>query len=125
MQRRRLTPLHCLAGPTLVDGIASLQVSALMLRLSGDAISARNANMEDIMRKEKITIEVSPEIATRLRGASAQEREALDALLDGWAKGQDFDQDTMELSSVMDEIGGQARARGLTPKIFAEILGES
>ena len=77
------------------------------------------------MQKEKITIEVSPEVATRIRGASAREREALDALLDGWMKGQEFDQDTAALSSVMDEIGSQARARGLTPEILAEILGEA
>lgn len=76
------------------------------------------------MQKEKVTIEVSPEVATRIRDASPQERESLEVLLNGWMRGQDFDRDTAELRTLMDEIGGQATARGLSPEVLADILGE-
>lgn len=71
---------------------------------------------------QKITIEVSPEIAEAYRLASPQERKKIQTIVSLLL--QQADNDIAFLRELMDEINDRARFRGLTPEILASILNE-
>lgn len=72
---------------------------------------------------QKITIEVSPEVAEVYQSASPQERKKIQAIVSILLQKQ-VDNNVAFLRELMDEISDRARARGLTPEILESILNE-
>lgn len=72
---------------------------------------------------QKITIEVSPEVAEAYQSASPQERKKIQTIVSILLQKQ-VDNDVAFLRGLMDEISDRARARGLTPEILESILNE-
>lgn len=71
---------------------------------------------------QKITIEVSPEIAEAYRSASPQEHQKIQAIISILL--QKSGDDVAFLRELMDEISDRAKAKGLTPEILESILNE-
>ncbi len=78
------------------------------------------------MEQETISIPVDPETAKRFRELSPEELEAVafDVAVDvrRHRKGRRLSNE--EFFALMDEIGKEAQARGLTPELLQEILDE-
>lgn len=72
---------------------------------------------------QKITIEVSPEVAEAYQSASPQERKKIQTIVSILLQKQ-VDNDVAFLTELMDEISDRARDRGLTPEILKSILNE-
>jgi hypothetical protein len=70
-----------------------------------------------------ITIEVDPEAAKAYEVASAEQKRKLQLLL-GLRLRELTSQPPRALSDVMDQIGAEAQARGLTPEILKSLLNE-
>lgn len=70
---------------------------------------------------KKITIQVKPEIAQAYQSFNPEQKAQIQTLLELLLQ-QELD--NRSLAEVMDEIGYQAQARGLTPEILAEILAD-
>jgi len=72
---------------------------------------------------EKITIQVTPQIAKAYQSATEKEKQHLSAIASLF-----FDEDVKEdidfFGKIMDEISDSAISRGLTPEILAEILND-
>lgn len=74
------------------------------------------------MKTDAITIRVDPETAQAYRSASPDERDKIDTLLT--LKLREAVHSQVSLQHLMDEIGRDAQARGLTPTILESILNE-
>jgi len=70
---------------------------------------------------ETITIQVKPEIAQAYQRFNPEKKAKIETLLELLLQ-QELD--NRSLAEVMDELGYQAQARGLTPEILAEILAD-
>ena len=75
------------------------------------------------MATNAITIQVDPETAEAYRSASPDEREKIDTLLA--LKLREAVRSQVSLQHLMDEIGREAQARGLTPATLNSILNEA
>lgn len=75
------------------------------------------------MKSNAITIQVDPETAEAYRSASPDERDKIDTLLA--LKLREAVRSQVSLQHLMDEIGREAQARGLTPTILDSILNEA
>ena len=75
------------------------------------------------MKTETITVQVSPQAATVYRAASAEDRRKLDLLVSLQLVGLSSSGDSLE--KVMDDMGREAAAAGLTPEILDSILNDS
>jgi len=73
------------------------------------------------MAMEPITIEVDSEAARVFNTAPAEEQKKMEALVSLWLK-EIAASDTRPLKVVMDEIGREARQKGMTPEILESIL---
>ncbi|PZO42116.1 MAG: hypothetical protein DCF19_07665 [Pseudanabaena frigida] len=71
----------------------------------------------------KITIEVSREVAEAYQSASLQERQKIQAIV-SLLLHKPVDRDIDLLRELMDEISNRAKERGLTPEILESILNE-
>jgi hypothetical protein len=74
------------------------------------------------MTTETISIQVSPEMARTYRNADGDSRRKIDFLIDLWLRDRLDSKES--LRDLMNEIGRNARARGLTPEILEAILNE-
>ena len=73
------------------------------------------------MTSNTITIEVDPETDRVFKDATDEERCKMELLLR--LRLQDFiAQPHRSLEQIMDEIGEEARARGMTPKVLESLL---
>lgn len=72
---------------------------------------------------QKITLEVTPEVAEAYQLASPQERKKIQTIVSILLQ-KHVDNDVAFLKELMDEISDRARARGLTPEILESILNE-
>jgi ubiquinone biosynthesis protein COQ9 len=68
-----------------------------------------------------ITIQVKPKTAQAYQRVNPEKKARIETLLELLLQ-QELD--NCSLAEVMDEIGYQAQARGLTPEILAEILAD-
>jgi ubiquinone biosynthesis protein COQ9 len=68
-----------------------------------------------------ITIQVKPKTAQAYQRVNPEKKARIETLLELLLQ-QEID--NRSLAEVMDEIGYQAQARGLTPEILAEILAD-
>ena len=75
------------------------------------------------MKTETITVHVSPQAATAYRTASADERRKLELLVSLQLSSATRSGDSLE--KVMDDMGREAAAAGLTPEILDSILNDS
>jgi hypothetical protein len=75
------------------------------------------------MATEIITLEVDPETADACKSVSANDWKKLEALFAVWLR-EYARADAPSLKATMDEIGGRARERGLTPEGLKAILEE-
>jgi hypothetical protein len=75
------------------------------------------------MATETITLEIDSEAAQAYKTVPAIEREKLQILLGIWLKTYARSNDA-SLKETMDEIGRNARLRGLTPEALESILEE-
>ncbi len=73
------------------------------------------------MSTATISIEVSPEVARAFSAATAEERRKLQLLL-GLRLRELTEGSVRPLKEIMDDIGKQAEARGLTPEILESLL---
>jgi hypothetical protein len=71
----------------------------------------------------KITIEVSREVAEAYQSASLQERQKIQTIV-SLLLHSPVDRDVDLLRELMDEISDRAKERGLTPEILESILNE-
>jgi hypothetical protein len=71
----------------------------------------------------KITIEVSPEVAEAYQTASSQQRQNIQNIV-SLLLHKPVDRDIDLLRELMDEVSDRARERGLTPEILESILNE-
>jgi hypothetical protein len=71
----------------------------------------------------KITIEVSREVAEAYQSASLQERQKIQTIV-SLLLHRPVDRDVDLLRELMDEISDRAKERGLTPEILESILNE-
>ncbi|MEY3304939.1 MAG: hypothetical protein ACK5C4_04200 [Pseudanabaena sp.] len=71
----------------------------------------------------KITIEVSREVAEAYQSASLQERQKIQTIV-SLLLHKPVDRDVDLLRELMDEISDRAKERGLTPEILESILNE-
>lgn len=71
----------------------------------------------------KITIEVSREVAEAYQSASLHERQKIQTIV-SLLLHQPVDRDVDLLRELMDEISDRAKERGLTPEILESILNE-
>ena len=71
----------------------------------------------------KITIEVSREVAEAYQSASLQERQKIQTVV-SLLLHKPVDRDIDLLRELMDEISDRAKERGLTPEILESILNE-
>lgn len=71
---------------------------------------------------DTITIAVDPDLADAYRATSDQDRRKLDLLLN--LRLRDITRTGESLQDVMTEITQNAQARGLTPEILEELLGD-
>lgn len=67
-----------------------------------------------------IRVAVDDEIAERYESASDADKQTIDLLLSIWLR--EVNKPKRSLLQVMDDIGGKAQARGLTPEILEDIL---
>ena len=67
-----------------------------------------------------ISIPLDNETAQAFTRASAEDQQKLRLLLSVWAR--EFVVSQRPLKTIMDELGGKARARGLTPEILESQL---
>ena len=72
------------------------------------------------MTTDQITISVEPDVARAYREASDDDRRKLDVLLS--LRLRDALGSGSSLQDLMQQIGRNARARGLTPEILESIL---
>jgi hypothetical protein len=72
----------------------------------------------------KITIEVSREVAEAYQSASLQERQKIQTVV-SLLLHKPVDRDIDLLRELMDEISDRAKERGLTPEILESILNEN
>lgn len=70
---------------------------------------------------ETITIQVKPKTAQAYQRLNPEKKARIETLLELLLQ-QELD--NRSLAELMDEIGSQAQARGLTPEILAEILAD-
>jgi len=75
------------------------------------------------MKTEAITIHVTPQAATAYRAASADDRRKLDLLIS--LQLTEFLNPDDSLENVVEDMGQEAAATGLTPDILNSILNES
>jgi len=75
------------------------------------------------MKTEAITIRVTPQAATAYRAASADDRRKLDLLIS--LQLTEFLNPDDSLENVVEDMGQEAAATGLTPDILNSILNES
>ena len=75
------------------------------------------------MLTETITLEVESEAARLFNDSPQSDKEKLQALVGIWLK-RSPKADVASLIRTMDEIGRNARARGLTPEILESILAD-
>jgi hypothetical protein len=75
------------------------------------------------MKTEAITVHVTPQAATTYRAASEEDRRKLDLLVSLQLTGSLGSGDSLE--KVMEDMGQEAAAAGLTPEILDSILHES
>ena len=71
----------------------------------------------------KITIEVSREVAEAYQSASLQERQKIQTVV-SLLLHKPVDRDIDLLRELMDEISDRAKERGLTPEILESILND-
>lgn len=72
------------------------------------------------MSVETIAIEVTPEAALAYAAASAEERRKINALLS--LKFSELMASQRDVETLLEEMGRQAQARGLTPQRLDELL---
>ncbi len=72
----------------------------------------------------KITIEVSREVAEAYQSASLHERQKIQTIV-SLLLHKPVDRDVDLLRELMDEISDRAKERGLTPEILESILNEN
>jgi hypothetical protein len=75
------------------------------------------------MPVEEITIRVAPDAARAYRAATEEQRRKLDLLMS--LKLREVTGSHQSLRAIMDEIGREAQARGLTAETVEEILSEA
>ena len=75
------------------------------------------------MLTETITLEVEADAAKVFNGAAEEDKEKLQILFESWLK-QYSETDVKSFKRTMDEIGGNAQRRGLTPEILDSILAD-
>jgi hypothetical protein len=75
------------------------------------------------MKTETITVHVTPQAATAYRAASAEDRRKLDLLVSLQLSGSLNSGDSLE--KVVEDMGQEAAAAGLTPEILDSIVNES
>jgi hypothetical protein len=75
------------------------------------------------MATETITIQLDSEAAKVFRAAQPEEQKKLEALLSLWLK-EIATTENLSLKEVMNDIGRNAKARGLTPEKLESILNE-
>lgn len=75
------------------------------------------------MSTESITITVDADAAHSFCDASPDRRRKMEILL-GLRLRELTSKDARSLKEIMDEIGAQAEARGLTPQALESMLGE-
>ncbi|TYQ24399.1 hypothetical protein PseudUWO311_19015 [Pseudanabaena sp. UWO311] len=71
----------------------------------------------------KITIEVSREVAEAYQSASLQERQKIQTIV-SLLLHKPVDRDVDLLRELMDEISDRAKERGLTPEILESIFAQ-
>ena len=85
-------------------------------------MSEKHPGRDEVEVTDTITITVDPDLADAYRAASDQDRRKLDLLLNLHLR--DVMQTGESLRDAMAEITRNARARGLTPEILEELLGD-
>lgn len=75
------------------------------------------------MSTESISISVDADAARTFCAASPEERRRMEILLSLRLR-ELTSKDARSLKEIMDEIGAQAEAKGLTPEILESMLGE-
>lgn len=75
------------------------------------------------MLTETITLEVESDTARLFNDSTQSDKEKLQALFGIWLKRYAAG-DAHSLKKTMDEIGRNAKARGLTPEILESILAD-
>jgi len=73
------------------------------------------------MANPTITIPLDPQAARAYKSASLKEQRKIEALLSLWLR-QLAASEYPSLEKVLDELGGKAKARGLTPKMLESLL---
>ena len=73
------------------------------------------------MVTEPITLQIEADAARAFRSASADEQEKLQTLMSVLLR-EYAKVDAASLKKTMDEIGGRAKERGLTPELLDSIL---
>jgi hypothetical protein len=73
------------------------------------------------MSKLTITIPLDPQTARAYERAGPEEKRKIQALLSLWLRELASGQHEA-LQQVLDEVGGKAKARGLTPEILDSLL---
>ena len=73
------------------------------------------------MDDKTITIPLDPETARAYQSASPDEKRKLQAILSLWLRELAFESQP-SLDAVLEQIGANAKARGLTPETLASIL---
>ncbi|HET6568952.1 MAG TPA: hypothetical protein VFG50_13385 [Rhodothermales bacterium] len=74
------------------------------------------------MDKKSITIQVSPEAATRWKSTSSEERQRIRNLVEFSLR--DREKATQDLEHILDDIARYARERGFTEDMLDDLLDE-
>jgi hypothetical protein len=73
------------------------------------------------MAKASIVVPLDPETARAYESATPEKKRKMQALVSLWLRDlavSDYD----SLEQLMDEVGSQAKARGMTPEILESII---
>lgn len=71
-----------------------------------------------------ITVPLDPQTARAYDSAAPEEKKKIQALLSLWARDLAA-RDSCSLQQVLDEVGGKAKARGLTPEMLDRLLKDA
>lgn len=71
-----------------------------------------------------IEVEVNPDLAQSYASAPEATQKKIQLWMNLWLP-EFFNPDRQSLVSIMDEIGANAQARGLTPEILEDLLREN